>query len=148
MRGDSPSPAITNRAAGVAVHEAEKAKFGGAGVKPEYEVRASGAKALWGLGAKGTFVDFAKVSAQKPGTATLRVSYATPFDAKVGVSVNGGKAAEVTLPATRGWPTYATVDVPVSGMKRGADNSVLVEGLGDKFNLDYIQLLTNNQGEN
>ena len=141
MRGDSPSPAITNRVAGVAVHEAEKAKFAGEGVKPEYEVRASGAKALWGLGAKGTRVDFAKVESQKSGAATMRVSYATPFDAKVGVSVNGGKAAEVKLPATRGWPTYMTIDVPVEGLKRGSGNTVRVEGLGDRFHLDYIQVL-------
>ena len=141
MRGDNPSPAITNRAEGVVVHEAEKAKFTGEGVKPEYEVRASGAKALWGLGAKGTRVDFANVSARKGGAATLRVSYATPFQAKAGVSVNGGKVAEVRLPATRGWPTYMTIDVPVEGLKRGSDNTIRVEGLGDRFHLDYIQVL-------
>ncbi|MBR2714226.1 MAG: hypothetical protein IKB76_05580, partial [Kiritimatiellae bacterium] len=141
MRGDSPSPAIINRVAGVAVHEAEKAKFAGEGVKPEYEVRASGAKALWGLGAKGTRVDFAKVESQKSGAATMRVSYATPFPAKAGVSVNGGKVAEVRLPATRGWPTYMAIDVPVEGLKRGSGNTVRVEGLGDRFHLDYIQVL-------
>jgi hypothetical protein len=141
MRGDSPSPAITNRVVGVAVYEAEKAMFAGEGVKPEYEVRASGAKALWGLGAKGTCVDFAKVESQKAGAATMRVSYATPFDAKVGVSVNGGKTVIVTLPATRGWPTYMTIDVPVDGLKRGAGNTIRIEGLGDAFHIDYIQVL-------
>ncbi len=141
MRGDSPSPAITNRVAGTAVHEAEKAKFAGEGVKPEYEVRASGAKALWGFGAKGTRVDFAKVESQKSGAATLRVSYATPFPSKVGISVNGGKTVESTLPATRGWPTYMTIDIPVDGLKRGSGNTIRVEGLGDRFHLDYIQVL-------
>ena len=113
----------------------------GEGVRPEYEVRASGAKALWGLGAKGTRVDFAKVESQKSGAATIRVSYATPFPAKAGVSVNGGKVAEVRLPATRGWPTYMTIDIPVGGLKRGSGNTIRVEGLGDRFHLDYIQVL-------
>lgn len=141
MVGDSPSPAIVNRAAGAAVCEAERAAFSGGGVRPEYEVRASGATALWGMGAKGTRVEFVNVAAGMRGAAVLRVSYATPFAAKIGISVNGGKAFAATLPATSGWPTYATTDIPVSGVRKGADNTVRIGGLGDRFHLDYIQLL-------
>ena len=62
-------------------------------------------------------------------------------DAKVGVSVNGENVVKVKLPATRGWPTYMTVDVPADGLKRGSGNTIRVEGLGDRFHIDYIQVL-------
>ena len=139
MRGDSPSPAITNRVAGAAVHEAEKAAFVGAGVRPAYEVRASGARALHGLGPRGTSVTFRDVK----GTdcRTLRISYSTPFPAKIAVTVNGCAPFTVALPATRGWPTYMTQDVTLPEQRLVASNTVMVEGLGDAFSLDWIQLL-------
>ena len=139
MRGDSPSPAITNRVAGVAVHEAEKARLSGKGVRPEYEVRASGAKALHGFGARGTKVEFAGVSAAASGKGVLRISYATPFAAKALVSVNGGKPQEVAFPKTRGWPTFVTIDVPISDVRKS--NTIVMEGTGDRVHLDYVQLL-------
>lgn len=139
MRGDSPSPAITNRVAGAAVHEAENAAFVGTGVRPAYEVRASGAKALHGLGPRGTSVTFRDVKGTE--CRRLRISYSTPFPAKIAVTVNGGAPFTVALPATRGWPTYMTQDVTLPEQRLVASNTVMVEGLGDAFSLDWIQLL-------
>lgn len=145
MRGDSPSPAIVNRVKGVAVHEAEKAEFKApSGVRPavhpEYEVRASSAMALWGLGPKGSSVTFRDVAAPSGGTGTLRLSYATPFPARISLVVNAGAPVEVTLPATRGWPTYQTLDVPLARRTLKKSNVIRLEGCGDAFNLDYIQV--------
>ena len=130
--------ALSNRVDGVAVHQAEKAKFAGKGVRPEYEVRALGVAALHGLGAKGTFAEFAGV-ASAGKAATLRIFYSAISPAKVRVSVNGKAVADVELPKTRGWPTYASHDVPLSEVRKS--NAIRIEGLGDGFNLDAIQLL-------
>lgn len=140
MRGDSPSPAIVNRMKGVAVHEAEKAVTVGKGMKGEYEVRASAAMALWGFGPKGTSVTFRDVAAPSSGTGTLRLSYATPFPARVALVVNGGAPIEVDLPATRGWPTFMTLDIPLAGQCLRKTNDIRLEGCGETLSLDYIQV--------
>ncbi len=140
MCGDSPSPAIEGRLAGVETHEAEAAEHAGAGVRGEYDVRASGAAALWGLGPKGTRAVFKGVRAPSAGAAKLRVSYSAPFPARVRISIDGKNPRETTLKATGGWPTYRTVDVPLDGARPGGENTVAIEGCGDGFHLDFIQL--------
>jgi hypothetical protein len=142
MRGgydvDGNNPAIAGRADCASVAEAESAKFGGAGVRTAYEVRASGAKAVAGLGACGTFAAFADVKGAGAREGTLRISYSTQTGAKVSVKVNGA-ATTVSLPKTTGWPTFSTVDVPVKGL--AAKNTVRIEGMGERFHLDWIGLL-------
>ena len=142
MRGgydvDGNNPAIAGRADCASVAEAESAKFGGAGVRTAYEVRASGAKAVAGLGARGTFAAFADVKGAGAREGTLRISYSTQTGAKVSVKVNGA-ATTVSLPKTTGWPTFSTVDVPVKGL--AAKNTVRIEGMGERFHLDWIGLL-------
>ena len=72
-------------------------------------------------------------------TATLRIFYSAISPAKVRVSVNGKALADVELPKTRGWPTYASHDVQLPEVRKS--NAIRIEGLGDGFNLDAIQLL-------
>ena len=142
MRGgydvNGNNPAIAGRADCASVAEAESAKFGGAGVRTAYEVRASGAKAVAGLGTRGTFAAFADVKGAGAREGTLRISYSTQTGAKVSVKVNGA-ATTVSLPKTTGWPTFSTVDVPVKGL--AAKNTVRIEGMGERFHLDWIGLL-------
>ena len=130
--------AISNRVAGVAVHEAEKAKFGGKGVRVEYEVRASGARALLGFGGKDSFVEFKAVQA-KNSKGVLRLGYSAIAETRVAVSVNGGTPKTAILPKTRGWPTYETHDVELGGL--AAENMIRIEGLEQPIHLDSIQLV-------
>lgn len=76
---------------------------------------------------------------RKSTTATLRIFYSAIAPAKVRVSVNGKAAADVELPKTRGWPTYASHDVPLAEVRKS--NAIRIEGLGASFNLDAVQLL-------
>ena len=101
------------------------------------EVRASGAKAVLGLGARDTFAEFAGVKGIGAREGTLRISYSAQYGAKVSVKVNG-TATVVSLPKTTGWPTYATVDVSVKGLS--AKNTIRIEGTGEGFHLDWVGL--------
>ena len=134
---DGNNPAIVGRTDCAAVMEAESATFGGTGVRTAYEVRASGAKAVLGLGARDTFAEFAGVKGIGAREGTLRISYSAQYGAKVSVKVNGAAMA-VSLPKTTGWPTYATVDVSVKGLS--AKNTIRIEGTGEGFHLDWVGL--------
>ena len=136
---DGNNPALCNQAKKLPVYEAENALYGGEGVHPEYEVRASGATALHGMGGTDTYVEFTKVDGGEDGTVTLRVSYAAIQAAEVSVKVNGSDAGKLKLPKTGGWPTYATVDMPLSGLTAGETNTIRLEGVGSAFHLDWIQ---------
>lgn len=138
---DGTNPALINQAAGLTVHEAEKATFGGQGVKVQYEVRASGPYALHGMGGADTFAEFAKVDGGSGGNATLRISYSAQEDSKAAIKVGGKAVGELTLPKTSGWPTYATVDMELSGLTEGETNTIRVEGVGRAFHLDWIQVI-------
>lgn len=138
---EGSNPALVNQAANIVVHEAEDADVGGAGVTVEYEVRASGARALHGMGAANTYAEFTDVDGGEDGTATLRVSYATPQAAQATVKVNGQTAGTLNMPKTGGWPTYATVDMPLTGLQQGTVNTIRIEGAGTAFHLDWIQVV-------
>ena len=45
----------------------------------------------------------------------------------------------VELPPTWGWATFGTYDVPIAGINRLVN--VRLEGLGEPFALDWIQLV-------
>ena len=137
----TPSPAETNKADGLTVHEAEQADFSGEGVTPEYEVRASRQTALHGMGVQGSYASFTGVDGGEGGEATLRVSYATPKDAGVTLLINGQAAGTLTLPKTTGWPTFATADFAVTGLTPGETNTIRLEGSGDLFILDWVQVI-------
>lgn len=138
---DNNNPAEVNKAANMVVHEAENAHFGGEGVTVEYEVRASGSLALHGMGGTDTYAEFAGVNGGTSGAATLRISYATPWASKAVVKVNGVAAGELTLPQTKGWPTFATVDMPLTGLRKDDDNVIRIEGAGEAFHLDWVQVI-------
>lgn len=142
---ENNNPAIVNQAKGFVTHEAETATFGGESVKVEYEVRASGAYALHGLGDTDTYVEFANVAGGTKGTATLRISYATLKASKALVKLNGQRVGELTLPKTAGWPTYATVDMNLTGV--GETNTIRIEGVGEGFHLDWAQLIYEEDSE-
>lgn len=150
---DKMNPAIVNQARLVAVHEAEKARFEGADARVEYECRASGVSAVHGLGAKGSVIEFAGVEAtREAGTIRLCYSALKPSRLRLVVTNADLKAREVRkpvektveLPTTWGWPTFATVDVPVERINQLVD--VRIEGLGDPFALDWIQLINKPKG--
>ncbi len=135
------NPAEVNKAAGVTVHEAEDAAFGGDGVAAEYDVRASMCTALRGLGKADTYAEFTKVDGGPGGEAALRISYSALAASKAAVKVNGKAAGELALPKTGGWATYATVDISLNGLLEGEANTIRIEGAGSGFHLDWIQVV-------
>lgn len=150
---DVMNPAIVNQARRIALHEAESAAFGGAGVEVVYECRASQVQALQGLGAKDSFVAFDKVAATREA-GMLRLCYATLKPTRVRIVVTNAdpKARTVKepvertveLPPTWGWATFGTYDVPIAGINRLVN--VRLEGLGEPFALDWIQLVHRPRG--
>ena len=44
------------------------------------------------------------------------------------------------LPATRGWPTFMTLDIPLAGQCLRKTNDIRLEGCGETLSLDYIQV--------
>ena len=126
--------ALRARTKGLPVLEAELAERAGEGLGVEYEVRASGVKALHGFGAKGSRVTFTLPNAGR----VIRLAYAAIEPARLAVVV-GSRRQEVTLPKTRGWSSFATVDIPAEGLSSGA--KLTLEGLGDAVILDWMQVL-------
>ena len=126
--------ALRARVSGVRVHEAETAELAGKGLHVEYEVRASGVKALHGFGPKGTGATFRLDAAGK----TLRLAYAAIEPARLAVIV-GNRRQEVALPKTRGWSSFETADLPCEGLKAG--EKLTLAGLGDAVILDWLQVL-------
>ena len=145
---DKMNPALVNQAKIIDVWEAEQAAFGGPGVRAEYACRASKVTALYGLGAPDTFVSFKGVEATREA-GTVRLCYAALKPAKVRLVLTNAdpKAREVRkpvektvdLPATGGWPTFATVDVPIDRVNLKVD--IRLEGQGQPFALDWIQFI-------
>lgn len=64
----------------------------------------------------------------------------SPSPARVALVVNGGAPIEVDLPATRGWPTFMTLDIPLAGQCLRKTNDIRLEGCGETLSLDYIQV--------
>ena len=126
--------ALRARVSGVRVHEAETAELAGKGLHVEYEVRASGVRALHGFGPKGTGATFRLDAAGK----TLRLAYAAIEPARLAVIV-GNRRQEVALPKTRGWSSFETTDLPCEGLKAG--EKLTLAGLGDAVILDWLQVL-------
>ncbi|MFB6553752.1 carbohydrate-binding protein [Streptomyces sp. NPDC056405] len=73
------------------------------------------------------------------GSVTIRYANGTGSNKTLTLSV-GGKAAQVTLPATNGWSTWSTVAVPVSYAK-GANALALTFTSGDSGNVNIDHLV-------
>ena len=130
-----------NRIANVPVYEAERAKLAGKGLKVEYQVRASGARAVLGIAPGAGTVEFSGVAlAPGGGEAALRIGYSTLTGAKARIAVNGAAPVELALPETKGWGSYATIDLPLAGVKE--KNSIRFESADGCFHLDSIQLFS------
>ena len=125
--------AIRARIPGVRVHEAESAELAGKGLSAEYEVRASGVKALHGFGPRGTSAAFCADVAGK----ALRISYASPAGARVAVEQDGSRT-EFTLSKTKGWSSFQIIDLPLE-VKAGG--KVVLAGVGENVVLDWVQFL-------
>ena len=147
------NPAVVNQAKVVAVHEAEKASFGGKDVKVEYACRASQVKALQGFGATDSFALFKDVESPREA-GTVRLSYAALKPAKLKLILTNAdpKAREVRkpvekiveLPPTWGWTTFGTTDVTIDRVNAKVD--IRIEGVGEPFALDWVQFINKPKG--
>lgn len=150
---DQMNPAVVNQAKVVAVHEAEKASFGGKDVKVEYACRASQVKALQGFGATDSFALFKDVESPREA-GTVRLSYAALKPAKLKLILTNAdpKAREVRkpvekiveLPPTWGWTTFGTTDVTIDRVNAKVD--IRIEGVGEPFALDWVQFINKPKG--
>ncbi len=149
---DNDNPALVNREEGYVVHEAEKAAITGEGITTQYEVRASDAYALHGFGAADSSLTFTGVEAGKDTTATLRLSYALlrtkeqSESVTVGIKVNDTDHT-LSLKKTTGWATFATADIKISGLVEGAENTVIITGMGETVHLDWMQVIYEKEPE-
>ncbi|MGW2015471.1 carbohydrate-binding protein [Streptomyces sp. NPDC001927] len=138
---DAPTPvdpavleAESATLAGGAVVEREHAGYTGTGYVGGYTDGNKGTASLT------TGVQSAHAGA---GTATLRYANGTGSPKTLTLLVNGTATGQVTFPATSGWATWATVDVPVT-YAQGANTLRLAFATTDSgnVNIDHLKATT------
>ncbi len=136
---DAPAPP------GPATREAETATLSGGAVVEREHAGYTGSGYAGGLtdGAKGraSIATSAESAYEGAGTVTIRYANGTGSAKTLTLSV-GGSGRQVSLPATSGWASWSTVDVPVS-YAQGANTVTLAFASSDSGNVNIDHLVLN-----
>lgn len=129
---------------GFAVYEAEEGTFSegvvisGAGE----DAFASGGKTLHNLHLAGAWFEVTGVDGGNGGDGTIRVAFSNGNpSAKTEVRVNGKSIGTFTLQNSGGWNAFIVVEIPVSGLLAGENNTIRFMGGQEGYNPDFVQVV-------
>lgn len=129
----------------VTTYDAESARLSGGARVDTQHAGHTGAGFAGGFGEKGAEATF-DVEVDKKGTYDAGLRYANgpdPFTGTktVGLSVNGAKAEQVSLPSTGGWKRWSTQTERVE-LRKGRNTLTYAVGAGDTghVNLDALDI--------
>lgn len=136
-------PTAAEKVEGYAVYEGENATMGN-GANVGSESTASGGKSVHNMHTEGAYVEFTGVDGGEGGEATLRLVYANGNSSasNVRISLNGQSVGQFSLPVTTNWNTFWVLEVALTDVLAGEENTIKLEGCNAGFNVDYIQLIT------
>lgn len=137
---NEPKPA--EKVEGYAVYEGEAATLAN-GANVGNESNASGGKSVHNMHLDGAYAEFTGVDGGEGGAATLRLAYSNgnAGASNVRISLNGEVVGQVTLPVTTNWNTFVVIDIPLTNVVAGTENTIRLTGCNAGFNVDFIQLI-------
>ena len=92
---------------------------------------------------EGASITFAVVDGGTGGEASLHVIYSSgeARTSKMTLVVNGETVGTYDMVNTGNWNTYKMMEIPLTGLKAGTDNTIQMLGGDGGFNVDYIQVI-------
>ncbi|MFJ3091024.1 carbohydrate-binding protein [Streptomyces sp. NPDC086838] len=136
----TPAPAY----AATSTLEAESVTLSGGAVSQQEHAGYTGSGYVGGLTDenKGRASIATTVQSAYAGTGTVTVRYANGTGSAKTLTLNAaGTAKQITLPATSGWASWSTIDVPVT-FKQGANTLTLAFTSNDSGNVNIDNLKT------
>ncbi|MBO5797161.1 MAG: discoidin domain-containing protein, partial [Clostridia bacterium] len=126
------------------VYEAESGTLGGGAVisRAAEDAKASGGAAVHNMHLAGAYFEISGIEATG-GEGVLHIGYANGnAQATVEIFVNGESQGRVSLKTSGGWDRFKAVEIPITGLKAGEENTIRIAGgIDDGFNPDHIQVL-------
>ena len=98
---------------------------------------------LQNMHSTGAYCQAVNVNGGTSGNGLLRLCYSRGESGttRMTVQVNGGTAVEFNIPSTGSWDTFRAIELPVSGIVAGANNTIRINRGDSGYNVNYFQLL-------
>ena len=131
---DQPQPGDADKVEGYTVYEAEQATVA---------VASKSGGHVGDMHKEGASITFAAVDGGAGGEASLHVIYSSGEGrtSKMKLVVNGEAIGTYDMVNTGNWNTYKMMEIPLTGLKAGTDNTIQMLGGDGGFNVDYIQVI-------
>lgn len=129
---------------GFDVYEAENASsMSGAVVSESGEdAFASGGKTLHNMHVAGAYFEITGVDGGEGGEGTIRLAFSNGNpSAKTQVLVNGKSIGTFDLKNSGGWNSFIVVEIPVSDLLAGKNNTIRFMGGQEGYNPDFVQVV-------